>query len=404
MRGSKLHVVRLGGLLMVGLLLVACQPAAPAAMPTLTLAETATPEPSPTPVSFHLAADGSGDYGTLAEAIQDVPDGAVIHLDEGIFFVEEPLDIDKPVRLVGVGIEETAIVGEVGDYVVRFIGDGPFTAESVTFLRKGQVVGDVVIVEGGEVAFFGCQFAGGVDEGDRGMGIGLRLEGDTTGIVKDSRVTANASIGIAVRDQAQPRLESNSVVDNWGMGIGYFDEAGGTAAQNECTGNVTGFYLDQSAEPTLLENVCARNDWDGIAYWGEAGGIARENVCTGNDKTGIYVGGQAQPWLEGNACVENKGIGVAFVGQSGGLAHQNNCSRNQLHGIVVDEEAHPKVERNICSDNQEAGIAYFGTASGVVKRNECTGNQAGIYVSETASPTLEDNDCHDNGEDIRDLR
>jgi len=386
----------------VGLLLTACQPTGPAPTPVLT----ATPEATPTPVAFHLAADGSGHYATLEEAIQNVPDGAVIQLGTGIFFVAGPLDIDKPVRLVGVGIENTAIVGQVGDYVVRFVGEGPFAAEGITFLRKGQAVGDVVIVEGGEIAFVGCQFAGGVDEGDQGMGIGLRLEGNTTGLVKDSTVTENDSMGIAVRDQAQPRLESNAVINNRGVGIGYFDEAGGMAFQNQCTRNVVGVYLDQLAEPTLTENVCVNNHWDGIAYWGDAGGLARRNTCTGNEKTGIYIGGQARPLLEGNVCSDNEGIGIVFVGQAGGLAHQNECSRNQLHGIVVDEEAHPTLEKNVCADNQEAGIAYFGAASGTVRRNECVGNLvSGIYVAETASPDLDDNDCHDNGvEDIRDLR
>ncbi|RLC64745.1 MAG: hypothetical protein DRI48_07405 [Chloroflexi bacterium] len=390
--------------LLMGLVLCACAPSTPAATPTP--ADTPTLEPTPTPFYIRLQADGSGDYSTLAEAVEMAPAGATIVLGLGIFQVDEPLDIGKPISLLGVGIEESAIVCEAEGYVVRFIGDGPFVAEGITFLHGGEKEGDAVIVESGVVDFNHCRFAGAVSTQDESTGVGLRLLGDTTGVVQNSVATRNDSAGILVGGQARPRLEGNSCSDNQGIGIAYLDSGGGVAHNNRCLRNMAGIHVAQQAQPTLEENLCGANQWDGIAYWDQAGGVARRNQSLQNEQMGIHVNREAQPMLEGNVCNDNGRVGIAYTGDSGGLAHQNQCSGNQMHGILVGDQAQPRLGNNDCADNRQVGIAFFDSAGGEARQNECANNGiAGIYVAETANPDLMDNYCHDNGEEeVRDLR
>ena len=324
-------------------------------MPTRTLTlptDTRTPEP----VTVRVAPDGSADYLSLEMAVDAVPTGSIIILEPGTYRLTRPLDIRKTLSLVGAGMDQTEIVSEAKGYVVRFSGHGSFTADDITFRHQGTAVADVVVVEGGGIAFARCRFTGAVYKWGKD-GAGLRLQGSTSGVLQDCVAVENDAAGILVEDQAQP---------------------------------------------TLQGNVCTDNEYYGIDYEGNAGGTARQNECSGNEM-GILVGGQARPTLEGNVCTDNEIVGIGYFNNAGGVARQNECSGNK-EGILVGDQARPTLEGNVCTDNG-LGIGYGGNAGGVARQNECSGNKVGIVVDETADPDLVDNDCHDNAEeDIRDLR
>jgi parallel beta-helix repeat protein len=48
-------------------------------------------------------------------------------------------------------------------------------------------------------------------------------------------------------------------MDNSEAGIAYFDEAGGVAQGNECSGNLYGIYVEATADPELVDNDCHDN-------------------------------------------------------------------------------------------------------------------------------------------------
>jgi parallel beta-helix repeat protein len=313
----------------------------------------------PTPSVIRVEADGSGHYATLEEAVESAPEGVPIELGAGIFHLEEALEIRRPITLRGQGMDETEIVSDAEDYAARFVGDGPFVVEGITFRHEGREIADVVVVRGGEVAFTRCRFTEAVyeEEGDLG-GVGLQLEGDTTGFVQECESIENM-VGIVVADRSEPTLEGNAVIDNDGFGIVYWDDAGGVARGNDCSWNTAGIGVLWRAQPTLEENTCTNNVYHGIFYRSSAGGTARHNECSGNGEVGIAVVDQAEPTLE----------------------------------------------ENVCEDNGVAGIFYTGDSGGVARGNECAGNMYGIYVEATADPELNDNDCHDNSEaDVLDER
>lgn len=62
------------------------------------------------PGALVVAPDGSGNLRSLEEAVQQARPGAVIYLKAGIHRLKHPLVIDKPLTLIGEGMETTRIV------------------------------------------------------------------------------------------------------------------------------------------------------------------------------------------------------------------------------------------------------------------------------------------------------
>ena len=313
------------------------------------------------PGALVVAPDGNGNLRSLEEAVQQARPGAVIYLKAGIHRLKHPLVIDRPLTLIGEGMETTRIVCDGEGCVVEFSGDGLFSARDLAFVYEGTKWGDAVRANKGEVQFYRCLFTGGVwDEANQRGGSGLWLYGTARGDVRECVASGNEGTGIRVSGEAQPTLEGNA---------------------------------------------CQENKEAGIAYFCRAAGTARQNTCASNEKHGIYVDEQARPTLEGNTCRENKEAGIAYFGSASGTARNNLCTANEF-GIVVIEQAQPTLESNTCRENQWSGIAYFGNAGGVAHSNECTGNgDDGIYVASTACPTLRDNHYRGNkGREVNDRR
>jgi parallel beta-helix repeat protein len=341
-----------------------------------------------------VAPDGSGDFRNLEEAVQKAQSGTTIHLKAGIYRLKRPLVIDKPLTLIGEGMETTRIVCDGEECVVKFSGDGLFSARDIAFVHEGNRWANVVTADRGEVSFIRCLFTGGVwDEANKRGGDGLWLFGMVGGRIEACQAIGNDLHGIDVSGQARPTLEGNTCRENKECGIAYFDNSAGVARQNICIGNgYHGIQVSGQAQPTLEGNNCRENKDSGIAYFGNSAGVARQNTCFGNEHYGIYVGGQAQPTLEGNTCRENKQDGIAYFDNSAGVARQNICIGNGIHGIGVNGQAQPTLEGNTCRENKDSGIAYFENSAGVARQNICADNAINdIYVAPTAQPILKDN-------------
>lgn len=309
--------------------------------------------------TIRVEADGSTvEYRSLEDALNQVPDGGRIVLGSGTYRLKRPLDISRPVTLVGAGMDQTEITCKARGYMIGYEADGLFAAEGITFRHEGESWASVVLVLEGEVSFVGCRFAGAVFSDEEGAGSGLHLDGGVSGVVRESVAEKN-EMGIFVVGQAQVTLEANTCKDN-AVGIIFIENAGGTVRSNDCSGNST---------------------------------------------AGIGVGEQANPTLEGNTCNGSPfGVGILVIGYSSATVRDNECSGNAV-GIGVGEQAQPRLERNYCQGNTVAGISYDGSAGGTASENQCLDNAVGILLEQQASPTLRDNVCRNNSEqDVEDLR
>lgn len=134
---------------------------------------------------FHVAKDGSGDFITVSEALDALPEGSVtpvcIHIHPGIY--TEQLTIRTPhLTLIGDGPDSTVLtfglyarmpsadIGKLGTFrsYSCFIDTHDFTARNLTFENssgKGPDVGQALAlyVDGDRIQFDNCRFLGGQD-------------------------------------------------------------------------------------------------------------------------------------------------------------------------------------------------------------------------------------------------
>ncbi|MGD8465626.1 MAG: right-handed parallel beta-helix repeat-containing protein, partial [Anaerolineae bacterium] len=329
-------------------------------LPTATLPPTATPTPGP--MTVQVAADGSGDFAGLAEAVAAVSPGSTIQLAAGTYPLSASLEISKSLTLTGAGMDATEIRGTAGESVIDFAGPGQrITLQDVTVRYAGTDWSNVLVVHDAEIDMAGCRLTGGIwsDEEEQG-GSGLLVRGDSTGHVRESWFEGNGLHGIEIQDRSQLTVEGN---------------------------------------------VMRNNAQSGIIFWESSGGTALQNRCTGNGLNGISLQDQAQATLESNTCTDNEQAGIRYAGESGGSARRNTCSSNGLHGISLHDQAQPTLEGNTCSGNGEAGIVYFENSGGVARSNLCENNKWGLYLAETSNPILEGNEYRNNAKaDVEDRR
>jgi len=268
-----------------------------------------TPAVSPEPTEerprdeIYVAVDGSGDYPAFEQALAAAASRATITLGPGSYRLIYGLEIDKALRIVGAGMDETEIVSGAPGHVVNFTGSGTFAAEGITFRHDGNQTADVVVIQKGTGEFFECRFTGAIYEEGTGNRAGLRFKGSSRGLAENCHASNNDNTGILVEQQAQPDLKGNICSDNAVVGIGYMDLGRGLASENECTGNSIGIGVAVEARPTLERNRCNDNDY-GIAYVENGGGQGYENECSRN-KVGISVGASSTAELFDNDCRDN---------------------------------------------------------------------------------------------------
>jgi parallel beta-helix repeat protein len=236
-----------------------------------------------------VALDGSGQFTRLEEAVQAAAPGDTIRLKAGVYLLSHPIDITKPLSLIGEGMDNTRVFCEAEGHVVYFSNDGQFRAEGIEFAHGGKRPAHVLAADRGQVWLTRCRFTGAVWGRTRNIGgCGLKLSGTVRGQVMECHVVGN-DWGITVTDEAAPVLEAN---------------------------------------------ICQRNNYQGIVCAGQASGLVRKNMCAENNLHGITVDERAQPTLESNTCQRNKQTGIAYFGEAAGVARENNCAENNLASIT----------------------------------------------------------------------
>jgi len=365
---------------------------------TPTPTSTSTPAVTPTPVTINIEADGSGDYWTLEEAVQNAPEGANIFLGPGVYDLEKNLTIGKSLQLIGSGMDDTEIVSDDYYYVIYATGQESFGVEGITIRHQGNKYANVVKVKNvNNIEFENCRFTGAVysevnDEGGWGLVIGP----DTHGIVKNCEAGENQVTGIGIKSK-DIHIDGNTCKDNDQFGIVIVEVSNAFLLGNECTGNAySGILVTDNSYPTLEDNSLTGNGENGIIFAGNSTGTIRKNIVSNNGFSGITLYGNANPSVEENTCEFNNRDGITLYENSSGEFRGNRCAQNKFDGISVNDKAHPTITGNLFQDNGNNGIAFLDESTGEATQNECSGNMKCIHIEDTANPEVSDNYCHDN--------
>ncbi len=277
---------------------------------------------APVAATYTVCPDGSGDYESIQQGLDDVPSGAILSLCAGTYR-ENIVHYTTPVALVAADGPGSAIIdGGGSDRALR--------------VRSVPAPG---------FAMSGVTIRNGYHDSYNGAGMFVKY---SVLIVDDSRFEDNAAAGdgggLWVRDSevlvTDSLFQGNSAVYDGGGAL--FDDCRGELRGNRFEGNVAddgGGLFVEGDELLIVENEILDNDALDL------GG-------------GIYLDGDAP--IEANTIRDNRADD-----DGGGLYAM------QSHGPLTDN----LFEGNTCGD--DGGGAYMNNPRGDIIGNTFTGNFAG---------------------------
>jgi len=304
----------------------------------------------------------------LTALIAGLPAGSGVRLPAGEFRLNTPLMIDKPLTLVGSAPvteasrssdEVTRLVSSAADAVVRFTGDGTLTLQNLWLEHSGQQRADVIVVDSGELVLRGSRVQGAnsgglLDVGAGGAGVRWRREA-RGGLVSESIFTDNAGFALVVDAQATPRIVDVTLVDN-GAGVLFAGVARGVLQNSDLRRNGSvGVQVAGSAQPVIEGNTIFDHNFNGIAYLDSASGTARRNTIDVSGEAGIDVRGQATPLLENNT-ITSSFRGIFYTANGAGTARANLLRSNRGYGIYLATNAEPLLEGNTFEGNTPGDV------------------------------------------------
>lgn len=340
-------------------------------------------------------------YLNLGEAI--AAGAGTFHLEERVYRLTAPLNVLKPVTLIGRGPGKTVLEVSAPGYGVGVRVTGKVALHGLTVHRSADgPPGDLIRALDGELELRDVVVSGGLSGELSGKPVG------GAGVVagKHSRLTAagcefcsNHGSGVLVIERASAELTTCTFEKNGDAGV-YARTAGAvTIARGACRENHTGVWVEAASAASITASVCERNAENGVVLSGHVCGsvVVRGNTCAGNGRDGVHVRTAAAPTVVGNTCTANRRNGVAFTDQSAGTARGNTCTLNGRHGLRVCDAAAPALEENTAEGNAECGILYEERSGGFGRGNVCRDNRGdGIRLEDAAAPLLSENEARLN--------
>ncbi len=272
----------------------------------------------------------------FVRAVETASDGATLRLREGVYRLPAGLYVTRSITLQGAGLEKTRIISDDFDYVLKFTGQGRFTAQDVSFEHDGTRKSDVVSVEGGWIQFERCRFSGGIrNTGKQATtGDGLWVRGSTRGSIHQSEFVNNGLHGLEIQGTANLSIEVSTFERNTEDGLVFFDHTTGVAQGNTSRKNgLHGISVAEQANPKLVGNILERNTEVGLRYSGTASGAASGNIARKNGLSGIVVNDSASPTLEQNVLSGNASYGLYIAADARPTLDKNDLSENALGNL-----------------------------------------------------------------------
>jgi hypothetical protein len=241
-----------------------------------------------------VALDGTGQYTSIQDAIDDAKSGDTIRIKTGEYQEDVTIHSKDRLRLIGDGVDQVKILGrervgvfhigkwpygatqiEISGMTIHEHGGhamGIFNGKSIVLhdvringMLFGQQVHDVRIercsIGGSETT--GVQFADSqavlvgnlIHDNDHGV----TVAGTSTVQLERNVITRNLFEGVIVTDHAKVVLTSNTITKNGG-GVAFLKTAQGEASGNVVGLNQVGFLIAPSSHPVLSYNAVQNSE------------------------------------------------------------------------------------------------------------------------------------------------
>ncbi len=331
------------------------------------------PHPDSTPQAIRVAADGSGDFLGIQQAVDKAVPGSVIHIAPGTY--PGPVKVTKPLTLEGAGWEKAAIVSTFDASRLEdpeLIAEFQKRAAKAKNDRERQAIREEFFEEYGPrpaldvdraqgVVVRGLRFtlSGGQPEQDVAMtGWVVGIRGGKVSL-HDCAVVGSPASGIGVGLGAVIEIRHCLVVGIWNTGIEVMrsGDDGTRAHIIGCTirnCHHRGLVLGGVDGQTRVEGCAISGSaWHGIRY-DHASPIITGNRIFRNARCGIYASGDTRATVTGNLFVENAMTGISCWFGNRDTIEGNTFARNRRSGIEVLGTSSPVIRKNVFFANPTA--------------------------------------------------
>ena len=311
-----------------------------------TIAEAPRTPQTSSPTEIIVAADGSGNYASINQAIRAAKSGGRIRVRPGLY--EESVIVDKQIEIVGDGLIKNIIVRSLDSSCFAMRADGAIVRNLTLHCAANQTgkKAFAVDVSGSENVLQNCD-----------------VVSDSLACVAVHGATANVLIrDCRMRDSAD-------------SGVYFFDGASGTIEQCEIYQNKSAnVVITQKANPTFKN--CR------IFAGGNAGFFVYQDGLGTIDDCDIY----------GHAASE-------VVVSLGGSPVLRNCKIHHSNGsgVLIQNKGTILLEECGVYQNADAGVSIGGSL-GAISRCGINGNgTVAVRVKENSTIRVENSDLTGNG-------
>jgi hypothetical protein len=344
-----------------------------------------------------VAADGSGDFSTIVEAVAAAKDGDTLLIRPGGY--TEPFVIDKDITLRGDGPREQIVLGgpaapanqegcdsDIEHGCAFILRETMGTLADVTL--RGDLAGLGII--GGAPTIEGLLFdrdGGRPADGSPDFGVQLNIGGASRARVLDNEFAGEAPLWID--EGSNPLVEGNTL--RRGSSIGAGDAGSDTIIRANEISDSAGTAISVTGPSAMLieDNVLSGAGVDGIAVGFMTGEgfdpIIRGNTITAAVGNAISLGPRAAPTIEGNTLADN-GFGIFL--QSGDALVRHNDIRGDGIGIAVAGAGAPAITGNSI-DVTGRGISLTRGSGAILSDNTVCGGDEDIFVDAESEPVID---------------
>ena len=381
---------------------------------TLFLPATAAAE---TTATHEVAADGSGDYETIAAAIEAAADGDTILIAPGTYV--ENLHLDKPLTLIGDGAREDIVIlqdetepqyvamePDGTSVVTVYVDDADVTIERISIMDEHDLYTSILLDGGTSMIrdIYANDFVG--------------VRGDANVTIEDSYVERlgtwgsdnyTHATGNEIRDHffasegSRGRFEGNTVIDR-----PVVIESG---AEFEIVDN-TMTPLPNEPGVVVVDHASRATITGNEVEGGFAGVIlefAGESIVEGNAIHGAELGVlsvETPSTIAGNSITDSIEVGIVAAGN--GMTVSGNDIRGGrlgIHAHAIDGrppgapvlDAPPRLIDNTIADVSHFGFVIEDSDASVERNTVCAGRDAFQFVGDS-SPAIGMNDICEVGE------
>ncbi len=368
----------------------------------------ATPVKKPTKKVEHkvgmviVSAEGSGDYLTLAEAIEQAPPGHLIRVLPGIY--REHLILERAVQIVGDDKMEVIVETEGNPGILIRHSDVLLKNLTIVALENP---GFAIEISQGDARLETCEITSGLGSGlwihgeqtdptildcrlQECVAEGILVSEDAQGTIESCEIAAG-EIGLAVRDGGDPLVQYCRIQDSR---VGVSCQAGlGSFEQCRVSKNDTGFHL-RGVTHSVVSECKVYGNRDGFRIESNWQGEIEDCQIEQNRRFGIWIE-QSRPDLRRNRIRANM-TGI-LLHQCEGSVQEGRVTEQRGHGIIITGKGRPQIAAIEIADNGLAGIVTsLGANPRVGGGTKIHANDSGILSLRLGSGQFEECEIYEN--------